>query len=248
MRGRLFFYLMADAVSRGRENFMRPDGMKQVTYSLVAGGQNSEEYYRDVRRFADEVLDRASRSLARTVEGFLRRADNRYRWREDRVQCMRPRAEYHLTMVGAEIMNRAFRADFTSADTRAVLVPGCMRGRPEGECEAVKVQEGLLCQGCLSGCRVHQIRAMGLKHGFQVYVIPQASDLSLWSPRPGEPRRGVIASACVTTLVEGGWELKRYDVPAQCVLLDYSGCRKHWHREGVMTAMNLRELKRVLSG
>ena len=59
--------------------------------------------------------------------------------------------------------------------------------------------------------------------------------------------RGVIASACVTTLVEGGWELKRYDVPAQCVLLEYSGCRKHWHADGVPTALSMRELKRILS-
>jgi hypothetical protein len=383
--------------------------MKPVTYSLPAGGQNSEEYYRDIRQFADEVLDRASRSLLRTVddfagyvrtfrleearqteeyvlellsfgllwntyggyalavrrapfvtmarmaewrkkhqrakpfidlargilvtlfllpsrgrtkparlpdlrdvdrlsmwleatgefreqalrfirwraywetmdpegraamgaaifafagwfagraeavlgkytmhvEEFLGRAHNRYRWREDRVQCARSRAEYHLNMVGAEIMNRAFRSEFASSDTRAVLVPGCMRGRTERECQAVRVAEGLLCGGCLAGCHVNQLRAMGNKRGFQVYIIPHASDLSLWSPRPAGPRRGVIASACVTTLVEGGWELKRYDVPAQCVLLDYSGCRKHWHPEGVATAMNVRELKRILDG
>jgi hypothetical protein len=58
----------------------------------------------------------------------------------------------------------------------------------------------------------------------------------------------VIAAACVTTLVEGGWELKRYDVPAQCVLLDYSGCKKHWHSVGIETALNVRELNRILDG
>ena len=58
-------------LSKGQDPLrLRPDGTKPVTYSLVAGGQNSEEYYRNVRRFADEVLDRASRSLVRTVEGF----------------------------------------------------------------------------------------------------------------------------------------------------------------------------------
>jgi hypothetical protein len=181
------------------------------------------------------------------VESFLRNAKRRYRWREDRVQCSRSRAEYHLNMVGAEIMNRAFRREFLSATERAVLVPGCMRGRSEKECLAVREAEGLTCAGCLTECRVNQIREMGLKRGFKVYIIPHASDLSLWSPREGRPLRGVVASACVTTLVEGGWELRRYDVPAQCVLLDYSGCSKHWHPEGVPTAMNLRELKRILS-
>jgi hypothetical protein len=200
--------------------------------------------------FADWFTVRAGEVLGKYtlhVEPFVQRAKRAYRWREDRVQCSRSRAEYHLNMVGAEIMNRAFREEFLAADERAVLVPGCMRGRPEEDCLAVKEAEGLKCAGCLTECRVNQLREMGLKRGFAVYIIPHASDLSLWSPSEGRPVRGVIASACVTTLVEGGWELKRYDVPAQCVLLDYSGCRKHWHPEGVPTALNLRELKRILS-
>jgi hypothetical protein len=60
------------------------------------------------------------------------------------------------------------------------------------------------------------------------------------------PRRGVVAVACVPTLVEGGGELKRYGVPAPCVLLDYSGCKKHWHPEGVPTSLNFGELRRIL--
>ncbi len=182
------------------------------------------------------------------VDRFLAGARDRYRWREDRVQCSRSRAEYHLNMVGAEIMNRAFRWDYKSTDAKAVLVPGCMRGRPEEECEAIRTKEGLRCEGCLAECHVNQLRVMGKKHNFETYIIPHASDLSLWAPQTGQPRRGVVAVACVTTLVEGGWELKRYGVCAQCVLLDYSGCKKHWHCDGVSTSLNMRELKRILEG
>jgi len=161
---------------------------------------------------------------------------------------MRSRDEYHLNMVGAEIMNRAFRADYRNTEAKALLVPGCMRARPEDECEGVRVPEGLRCTGCLPSCHVNQLREMGKRQNFEVYIIPHASDLRRWAPRPGRPRLGVIATACVTQLVEGGWELKRYDVPAQCVLLDYSGCKKHWCSEGIPTAMNIRELKRILPG
>jgi hypothetical protein len=181
------------------------------------------------------------------VEPFLRSSRDRYRWREDRIQCTRSRAEYHLNMVGAEIMNRAFREEFSRTEKRAVLIPGCLRGRAENECEAVRVWEGLRCEGCLSRCRVNQLREMGKKRGFEVYIIPHASDLSRWSPRAGSPSRGVVAAACITTLVEGGWELKRYDVPAQCVPLDYSGCKKHWHCQGIPTSLDVRELKRILN-
>jgi hypothetical protein len=181
------------------------------------------------------------------VDEFLKNSSVRYRWREDRISCTRSRLEYHLNMVGTELMNRAFRNNFNSTDAKAVLLPGCMRWHNDEKCEAKRVPEGLICEGCQKKCRVNQIREMGKNNNFEVYVIPHASDLSLWAPKPNKPRRGVIASACVTTLVEGGWELKRYDVPAQCVLLDYSGCKKHWHCEGLTTSLNIQELKRILN-
>ncbi|RPH37352.1 DUF116 domain-containing protein [bacterium] len=202
-------------------------------------------------RFTGWFIARSEEVLGQytpNVNRFLEASRKRYRWREDRIQCKRSRAEYHLNMVGAEIMNRAFRPDYTNTEAKALLLPGCMRGRPEGECEAEHVPEGLRCTGCLPSCHVNQLREMGKKQNFEVYIIPHASDLRRWSPRPGRPRLGVVATACVTQLVEGGWELKRYDVPAQCVLLDYSGCKKHWHPDGVPTALNMRELKRILDG
>ncbi len=180
------------------------------------------------------------------VEPFLKNSRRRYKWHEDRIQCTRTRSEYHLNMVGAELMNRAFRDEFQSTGYKVVLVPGCMRAKPQNECEAVRLKEGLMCKGCTSSCNVNRLRAMGEKHNFAVYIIPHASDLSLWSPRKRRVSCGVIASACVTTLVEGGWELKRYDIPAQCVLLDYCGCQKHWHSTGIPTKFNMSEFRRIL--
>lgn len=180
------------------------------------------------------------------VESFLHESENKYRWREDRISCSRSRLEYHLNMVGAELMNRAFRKEFLETDATAVLLPGCMRSRLQDECEAIKEPKGLRCIGCDSKCRVNYLREIGVNKNFVVYVIPHASDLSLWAPKVGSVRQGVVASACLTTLVEGGWELKRYGVPAQCVLLDYSGCKKHWHREGIATALNRNELLRII--
>ena len=181
------------------------------------------------------------------VENFLHKSQSGYRWREDRIQCTRSRLEYHLNMVGSELMNRVFRDEFKKTGAKVVLVPGCMRGKSAEECEAVRTKEGLICQGCLPKCSVNQLNMMGEKHNFSVYIIPHASDLSLWSPKKDRPLRGVIASACVTTLVEGDWELKRYNVPAQCVLLDYCGCKKHWHKHGIPTRFNMSEFKRILN-
>ncbi len=239
--------LWLDATGEFREQALRFVRWRAYWETLSIGDQIA---VRDrVFGFADWFTGRSEQVLGTytaRVNRFLQKSAGRYRWREDRISCMRSRVEYHLNMVGAEILNRAFRADYQNTSSRVVLVPGCMRKRQNEECEAVREREGLRCEGCEPDCHVNRLRAMGMRHGFEVCIIPHASDLSLWSPRGGQPRRGVIASACVTTLVEGGWELKRYDVPAQCVLLDSSGCRKHWHCSGVSTDFNMRELKRIL--
>ena len=218
-------------------------------YWEIKSRKVQSENFSAINNFTQWFTERSIKALGKytkNVESFLNAADNSYRWREDRIQCTRSRSEYHLNMVGAELMNRAFKHDFENTDKKVVLLPGCMRAKSASECEAIRVKEGLICQGCLSSCRVNQIREMGKKRNFDVYIIPHSSDLSRWSPRPGTPDKGVVASACVTTLVEGGWELKRYNVAAQCVLLDYCGCKKHWHKEGIPTKVNLREFKNIL--
>jgi uncharacterized protein len=202
-----------------------------------------------INRFIAWFESRAIEALGKyteNVDGFLETSHGKYRWREDRISCQRSRLEYHLNMVGAVLMNRAFRKDFQKTNLNVVLLPGCMRLKSNEECKARRVKEGLICTGCSPECRVNGLREIGKKNDFEVYIIPHASDLSLWAPRKDRPARGVIASACVTTLVEGGWELKRYGVPAQCVLLDYSGCQKHWCAEGIPTTLNIGELKRIL--
>ncbi len=221
---------------RGFWGYQSPEDLYKTFYTI-------EDFTNWFEKRSIEVLGKYTEN----VDNFLSRTEKHYRWREDRVSCTRSRIEYHLNMVGAELMNRAFSEEYNKTKAKVVLVPGCMRGRLPEECESKKVKEGLLCQGCLSSCHVNRLREMGKKHDFDVYIIPHASDLSQWGPTPGRPVRGVVASACVTTLVEGGWELKRYDVPAQCVLLDCSGCKKHWHPNGIATELNVRELKRILS-
>jgi uncharacterized protein len=211
---------------------------------------NLTKIFLTIRQFTTWFLDRSSEVLGKyteNVESFLEDAEMKYRWREDRIQCTRSKGEYHLNMVGAELMNRAFRDEYLQTQKKALLLPGCMRAHTNSECKAVKIKEGLICGDCTPECNVNRLRNMGKKYNFDVYIIPHASDLSLWSPQKGRVSTGIVATACVTTLVEGGWELKRYDVAAQCVLLDCSGCKKHWHSEGIPTSFNLPELRRLLS-
>ena len=69
------------------------------------------------------------------VDQFLAETFPRYRGREDLVFCGRRRVEYHLAMVGIEILNRAFRAAFLATGRKAVLVPPCMKARSDDDCQ-----------------------------------------------------------------------------------------------------------------
>jgi hypothetical protein len=88
---------------------------------------------------------------------------------------------------------------------------------------------------------------MGIKNNFDVFILPHASDLSRWASKPGSPPKGVVGVACLTTLIGGGWELKRHGVPAQCVLLNYCGCKKHWDPKGISTELDMQEMKRIFN-
>jgi hypothetical protein len=180
------------------------------------------------------------------VDSFVHRHAAHYRWREDRFACLRSRTEYHLNMVGAEIMNRAYRIDFLDSRQKTVLVPGCMRQRSAEQCEGTKTGDGIVCSGCEPACHVNQLREIGRRHHFEVVVLPHSTDLSLWAAKPGAPSSAVVGVACLSVLVQGGWELKRYGIPAQCVLLNECGCKKHWDKTGRPTGLDVRELRRVM--
>ena len=242
-RGCLWF----EATGEFREHALR--FVRWRAYWATLQPAKVQKIFNTIAEFRRWFVDRSEEVLGKytkNVNDFLEKNTNRYKWREDRVSCLRKRNEYFLNMLGAEMLNRAYKNNYDETETTALLLPGCMRALPADKCEAKKEKKGLLCTGCTAECHVNYYRLMGEKKNYSVYVIPHASDLSLWAPEKGKPKCGVIASACVTTLVEGGLELKRYGVPAQCVLLEYSGCKKHWHPTGVETEINRHEVERIL--
>ena len=182
------------------------------------------------------------------VERFLNETHPGYRWREDVIFCGRRRVEYHLNMVGTEILNRSFRELFLKTDRKIVLLPPCMKAKPKNECEAETTPFGERCAACTPNCRVHQATRLGEKHGFTVLIMPH--ELSVFSNEKmrsaAEIKMGVVGVSCPLTNVTGGWETKELGVPAQGVLLDYCGCPWHWHPEGIPTDINFDQLLQVL--
>jgi Uncharacterized conserved protein len=151
-------------------------------------------------------------------------------------------------MVGAEIMNRAFRDDFLKTNSKAVILPSCMRYYPKPQCKARSNGLSCECAECTPQCRVNQLVKMGRKSGFSVHLVPHES--SVFSGEAGRKLIGegvgVVGIACVSNLISGGWKAKGLGLPPQCVLLDHCGCRKHWHDQGIPTEINMGRLRQIL--
>lgn len=183
------------------------------------------------------------------VDKYLEEIKNKSYWREDIILRKRVRVEYHLNMVGAEIMNRAFRQSFIDTNSKMLLLPICMTSPSKTYCQSKTFGKDFKCQSCSAKCQVNKLTVIGQEDGFKVMVVPHESSISSDSRKYTlfDENTGVIGVACVLNLISGGWLLKDMNIPAQCVLLDYCGCKKHWHHEGISTCINLNKLQEILS-
>lgn len=202
----------------------------------------------DYATWFEEASVRALGKYTPNVDRFLSERQCGHRWKEDVIFSGRRRVEYHLGMVGAEVMNRAFRPDFLASKKKAVVLPACMRYLPESRCRAKAGGLALECTGCTPRCRVNQLTKMGRKLGFGVYLVPHES--SVFTGDSGKKLlgegAGIVGVACVSNLISGGWKAKALGLPPQCVLLDHCGCRKHWHERGIATDINMAQFRKVL--
>jgi len=167
--------------------------------------------------------------------------------REDTVQCSRRRVEYHFNMVGAEILNRAWRADFLACERHVVVLPGCARRRADAQCLAHRSDIELHCTGCTPDCTVAAATKVAAAAGAQALAVIHGSDFGrfLRSPSLSGGKVGIVGVACVPGLVGAGWRARAQGLLAQCVLLESSGCA-HWRTSAVPTSVDVAELAGVL--
>lgn len=207
------------------------------------GKANLKEVTARLRRFAQDFSLASNQALGHFtegVEGFLLHEAPRYRGRYDRHLLEHSRLDYHLGMLGTEILNGVYRQSFLAARGKIVILPPCMRAQPEGSCKAVQTMYGEQCKACTPSCRINQVTKLGAKKGFGVFIIPD--ELRVFHSGDNQSEIGVVGVSCVLTNWTGGWDAERLGIPAQGVLLDYVGCKYHWDKNGFPTDMNLKEL------
>jgi hypothetical protein len=204
---------------------------------------------------ADRFAEASQAALGKYTEQvpvFLKETAPKHRWQYDADFVARTRLEYHLGMLGTEVLNRAYHQHFLASSKRIVIVPPCMRFQPEEKCQAIDTPFGARCQACTPACRVHQLTRLGEKKGFEVFIMPDelrvfgAGEGGENGPGPGPV--GVVGVSCALTNWSGGWDTEELGVPAQGLLLDYPGCSYHWDKKGISTDINFKQLEELIKG
>jgi hypothetical protein len=185
--------------------------------------------------------------FTRNVGSFHENELPKHRFQENYIFCGRHEAEYHLNMVGAEILNRVLKEGYKSTSGRVLLLPTCMSNPVNGKCKARFNGSRLTCTGCSPECIINLKQKEFSSKNTEVVLIPHSSEftryLKSWQ---NQNTTGLIGVACVLNLLKGGYEMQKLNIPSQCVFLDYCGCKKHWHKDGVSTNLNNEQLKKIL--
>jgi hypothetical protein len=200
-----------------------------------------------------ESAEAALGEYTRDADAFLAEARTCARWRYDAPLITRTRVEYHLGMLGSEILTRAYRERYLAAGRKIVIMPDCLcahtlritnrsENGEQAHCQAEKTSLGGKCAACTPGCKARQITGLGEKYGFEAYILPD----DLRGIGVGSCSKlvdvGVVGISCVLTNWDAGWQVYDAGVPCQGVLLDYAGCRNHWDDQGISTDVNLKKL------
>ncbi|MBN2710314.1 MAG: DUF116 domain-containing protein [Calditrichaceae bacterium] len=219
-------------------------------FCQMMGRQVTHQTLEKANEMIDWFREEAQMELGAYTDGvtrFLKEEHHRYRYREDEIFTGKEPLEYHLNMVGAEIMNRGFEEDYNKTRRCVVLLPKCMTSPGDGKCRAKAIGFDIACQRCTPTCNIARISRLGDENGFEVRIVPHTSGFITWLKRwQNDPDVGLIAVACLLNLVTGGYEMRQLDLNAQCLLLDYCGCKKHWHPDGLPTDINTDELLRMI--
>ena len=148
--------------------------------------------------------------------------------------------EYHLNMLGAEVMNRIFKADYDKRPRKAIVLPGCMNANSRN-CKATEDRLGHVCTFCNPNCNVYRIAKN--YPDCEVYIVSHESSAFKGAKKEDAEELGILGVTCVLNLISGGWKASNLSIPPQCVLLEHVACKSHWLEENIYGEINGEELK-----
>lgn len=239
-------------------NWMEASGdFKEEVYRMKVWGtflEDKDEEYK--KKFFNKSLNIAESMCnicdgkiglyIRQLDAFLKKAKNKYKNREDLIYCTKGKVQYYFNMVSAQIMNEVYSEQFLRCKEKNIFAPRCMR-QVKNQCKSVEEEYGLKCKGCSDNCNINKLNNLIEKRDIDVYIIPHETIINKIEIKD-KNKIGVIGIACISNIMAGGWKALRLGFIPQCVLLDYSGCGKHWLDKEKMTEINSVYLEKEILG
>jgi uncharacterized protein len=219
-----------------------------ISFLATLPHEQVNKFLRQVLVFSSWFKTEAKKELGIFTQGvapFLVKHAENYKGNEDFFFTGRSETEYHLNMVGAAIMNQSMKTAFLAAKYKVLLLPSCMA--KNSKCLAYQTPQGHQCAHCTKGCSISGASLTMEENGGHAFLVYHSSgfskSLKQWA---NQSDVGLIGTACTLNLLTGGYEMKRLNIPAQCIFLNYSGCKKHWPSVNSPTTINLQQLKALM--
>ena len=167
---------------------------------------------------------------------------------DDAESILRSRnaVEYHLNMVVAQWMQQENLQAYVETDRLSVVLPHCLCPTPE-DCEAEWTGNRYNCLQCKPNCPVSSVQELCNCYSAEMVLIEHASGFASWIKDTVQvENHGIVGIACVSNLIEGGFEAQRRSIPVTCVPLNRPGCSQ-WHKQYEGSQLNLAALETLLS-
>ena len=177
------------------------------------------------------------------LENYLENNHTNHLMEEDVIFYHGHEFEYHLNMLGAEIMNRLFRPDFEKRPRKAIILPGCMALNNK-KCRAKEDRLGNVCTFCNPKCNVFKITEK--YDDCEVYIVSHESTAFKGARKEDMDELAIVGITCVLNLISGGWKSTNLSIPPQCVLLEHVACKNHWLDEDIPARINNSQLKKII--
>ena len=220
-------------------------------------GDEIDYYFKNILSFTnwfEKIANEELYGYTVNIDNFRKNQLQNHIDNEDIIFCARDKSEYYLNMFGAEVMNRVFRYEFEKRDRIAIILPTCMKLEDFSglnQCMVVQDHLGLKCAFCNDECKIGRVSKIINEeynnYNIDVYISAHNSSILSNITKKDEEELAIVGVACINNLIEGGWKISSSRIPAQCVILDYVGCRKHWDEKGFPTDFNLDELDRIIT-
>ncbi|RAP52000.1 MAG: hypothetical protein BZ138_03970 [Methanosphaera sp. rholeuAM270] len=180
------------------------------------------------------------REYTSNLDNYIEQNGNSHLMEEDVIFYHGHELEYHLNMLGAEIMNRLFREEYDKRIRKAIILPSCMNSNNK-KCKAKEERLGHVCTFCNTKCNVFRISKQYKEH--ELYIVSHESTAFKGAKKEDQKELGILGVTCVLNLISGGWKASNLSIPPQCVLLEHVACKKHWLTEDIYGNINPQELK-----